>query len=173
MGRLAARKGHGLLLRAFAMSAESTDSHLVIIGRGSLRRKLNRMASKLGISDRVSIESGMGFEEISEMYRSSDLCLYPSFYEGQGLIPLEAMSSGTPVVTVDHGPLPEMVDDSVGALFEMGSAESLSQAICSEATSTESLLEKGMEGRKRVLQDFTLDGNAEDFLAVYRRAMSR
>ncbi len=173
VGRLAARKGHGLLLRAFAMSAESTDSHLVIIGRGSLRSKLNRMASKLGISDRVSIESGMGFEEISEMYRSSDLVIYPSYYEGQGLIPLEAMSSGTPVVTVDHGPLPEMVDDSVGALFEMGSAESLSLAICSEASSMDSLLEKGGEGRKRVLQNFSLDGNAEDFLAVYRRAMSQ
>ncbi len=173
VGRLAARKGHGLLLRAFAMSAESTDSHLVIIGRGSLRSKLNRMASKLGISDRVSIESGMGFEEISEMYRSSDMVIYPSYYEGQGLIPLEAMSSGTPVVTVDHGPLPEMVDDSVGALFELGSAESLSQVISSEAYSMESLLEKGREGRKRVLQTFTLDGNAEAFLAVYRRAMSQ
>jgi glycosyltransferase involved in cell wall biosynthesis len=173
VGRLAARKGHGLLLRAFAMSAESTDSHLVIIGRGSLRSKLNRMASKLGISDRVSIESGMGFEEISEMYRSSDMVIYPSYYEGQGLIPLEAMSSGTPVVTVDHGPLPEMVDDSVGALFELGSAESLSQVISSEAYSMESLLEKGREGRKRVLQTFTLGGNAEAFLAVYRRAMSQ
>jgi len=173
VGRLAARKGHGLLLRAFALSADSTDSHLVIIGRGSLRSKLNRMASKLGISDRVSIESGMEFEEISEMYRASDLVIYPSYYEGQGLIPLEAMSSGTPVVTVDHGPLPEMVDDSVGALFELGSAESLSQAICSEASSMDSLLEKGREGRKRVLQNFSLDGNAEDFLAVYRRAMSQ
>ena len=173
VGRLAARKGHGLLLRAFAESADSTDSHLVIIGRGSLRSKLNRMASKLGISDRVSIESGMEFEEISEMYRASDLVIYPSYYEGQGLIPLEAMSSGTPVVTVDHGPLPEMVDDSVGALFELGSAESLSQAICSEASSMDSLLEKGREGRKRVLQNFSLDGNAEDFLAVYRRAMSQ
>ncbi len=171
VGRLAARKGHGLLLRAFAKSAGSTDSHLVIIGRGSLRSKLNRMASKLGISDRVSIESGMEFEEISEMYRASDLVIYPSYYEGQGLIPLEAMSSGTPVVTVDHGPLPEMVDDSVGALFELGSAESLSQAICSEASSMDSLLEKGREGRKRVLENFSLDGNAEDFLAVYRRAM--
>ncbi len=171
VGRLAARKGHGLLLRAFAKSADSTDSHLVIIGRGSLRSKLNRMASKLGISDRVSIESGMEFEEISEMYRASDLVIYPSYYEGQGLIPLEAMSSGTPVVTVDHGPLPEMVDDSVGALFELGSAESLSQAICSEASSMDSLLEKGREGRKRVLENFSLDGNAEDFLAVYRRAM--
>ena len=173
VGRLAARKGHGLLLRSFAMSAESTDSHLVIIGRGSLWRKLNRLASKLGISHRVTIESGMGFEQISEMYRASDLVIYPSYYEGQGLIPLEAMSSGTPVVTVDHGPLPEMVDDSVGGLFELGSVDSLSQAICSEASSMESLLEKGAEGRKRVLERFTLDGNAEDFLAVYRRAMSQ
>jgi len=173
VGRLAARKGHGLLLRAFAMSAETTDSHLVIIGRGSLWRKLNRLAAKLGISHRVTIESGMGFEQISEMYRASDLVIYPSYYEGQGLIPLEAMSSGTPVVTVDHGPLPEMVDDSVGALFEIGSAESLSQTICSEASSMESLLKKGGEGRKRVLESFTLDGNAEDFLAVYRRAMSQ
>ena len=173
MGRLAARKGHGLLLRSFAKSAELTDSHLVIIGRGSLWRKLNRLASSLGISHRVTFESGMGFEKISEMYRASDLVIYPSYYEGQGLIPLEAMSSGTPVVTVDHGPLPEMVDDSVGGLFELGSVESLSQAICSEASSMDSLLQKGAEGRKRVLERFTLDGNADDFLAVYRRAMSR
>ena len=173
VGRLAARKGHGLLLRAFAMSAESTDSHLVIIGRGSLRGKLNRLASRLGISHRVTIESGMGFEQISEMYRTSDLVIYPSYYEGQGLIPLEAMSSGTPVVTVDHGPLPEMVDESVGGLFEIGSVDSLSEAICHESSSMDSLLEKGGEGRKRVLERFTLDGNAEDFLAVYRRAISQ
>ena len=173
VGRLAARKGHGLLLRAFAVSAESTDSHLVIIGRGSLRGKLNRLASRLGISHRVTIESGMGFEQISEMYRISDLVIYPSYYEGQGLIPLEAMSSGTPVVTVNHGPLPEMVDESVGGLFEIGSVESLSEAICHESSSMDSLLEKGREGRNRVLERFTLDGNAEDFLTVYRRAISQ
>jgi glycosyltransferase involved in cell wall biosynthesis len=83
------------------------------------------------------------------------------------------MSSGTPVVTVDHGPLPEMVDETVGALFEIGSVESLSQAICSAASSIDSLLEKGSEGRNRVLESFTLEGNAEDFLAVYRRAISK
>jgi len=172
VGRLAARKGHGLLLRAFSRVIESTDSHLVIIGRGSLRRKLNRLAAKLGISNRVTIESGMTFEEISEMYKASDLVVYPSYYEGQGLIPLEAMSSGTPVVTVGHGPLPEMVDDSVGALFEIGSEESLAGVILSEISSKKGLLKKGAEGRNRVLDNFTLDGNAEDFLAVYRRAIS-
>ncbi len=170
VGRLAARKGHGLLLRSFSKVAESTDSHLVIIGRGSLRRRLNRMASRLGISNRVTIESGMDFEGISEMYRAADLVVYPSYYEGQGLIPLEAMSSGTPVVTVDHGPLPEMVDSRVGALFEIGSVDSLSEVISSELSSNEILLQKGSEGRQRVLERFTLDGNAERFLEVYTRA---
>jgi mannosyltransferase len=170
VGRLAARKGHGLLLRSFSKVAQSTDSHLVIIGRGSLRGKLNRMATRLGIKDRVTIESGMSFDEISEMYRVSDLVVYPSYYEGQGLIPLEAMSSGTPVVTVDNGPLPEMVDSSVGALFELGSVDSLSEVIASEISSGEGLLQKGAQGRLRVLDRFTLEGNAERFLEVYRRA---
>ena len=112
----------------------------------------------------------MSFDEISEMYRVSDLVVYPSYYEGQGLIPLEAMSSGTPVVTVDNGPLPEMVDSSVGALFELGSVDSLSEVIASEISSGEGLLQKGAQGRLRVLDRFTLEGNAERFLEVYRRA---
>ncbi len=172
VGRLAARKGHGLLLRAFAKVSESIDSHLVIIGRGSLRKRLSRLSSKLGISHRVTIESGMGFEQISQMYRVSDLVVYPSYYEGQGLIPLESMSCGTPVVTVDHGPLPEMVDESVGGLFEIGSDESLAGAIISELSSPQTLLVKGAEGRNRVLDRFTLEGNAKDFLSVYQRAIS-
>ena len=172
VGRLAARKGNGFLLRSFAKVVESTDANLLIIGRGGLRRKLIRMAYRLGIGDRVSIESSMNFQEVSEMYRVADLVVYPSYYEGQGLIPLEAMSSGTPVVTVNHGPLPEMVDETVGALFEMGSVESFSEAIVSESSSKSALLEKGERGRSRVMDKFTLEHNANDFLDVYKRAIS-
>jgi len=172
VGRLAARKGHGMLLKSFSMVLESTNAHLVIIGRGHLKRKLTRLASNLGIGGNVSIESGMAFEKIAEMYRTADLVVYPSYYEGQGLIPLEAMASGTPVVTVDNGPLPEMVDQGVGALFEMGSASSLSKAILAESSSTSDLLEKGSEGRRRVMDQFNLQDNANDFLEVYNRAIS-
>tara|TARA_B100001123_G_scaffold288484_2_gene321427 strand:- start:15801 stop:17039 length:1239 start_codon:yes stop_codon:yes gene_type:complete len=173
VGRLAARKGHGMLLRSFARVLASTNAHLVIIGRGALKRRLIRLATKLGIGGNVSIESGMGFEEIAEMYRAADLVAYPSYYEGQGLIPLESMASGTPVVTVDHGPLPEMVDQTVGALFEMGSETSLADAILSESSSKKDLLEKGVEGRRRVMDMFNLEGNARDFLGVYDRAISK
>ncbi len=173
VGRLAARKGHGMLIRSFARVLDSTNAHLVIIGRGGLKRKLSRLAKKLGIGENVSIESGMGFEEISEMYRVADLVAYPSYYEGQGLIPLESMASGTPVVTVDHGPLPEMVDQTVGALFQMGSESSLADAILSESSSRKDLLEKGVEGRRRVMNQFNLEGNAVDFMGVYDRAISK
>ena len=74
------------------------------------------------------------------------------------------------MITVDHGPLPEMVDSSVGALFELGSVDSLSETISSELSSNEILLQKGAEGRQRVLERFTLNGNAERFLEVYIRA---
>lgn len=171
VGRLAARKGHGMLIRAFSMVLEKASAHLVIIGRGSLKGRLTRLATNLGIDNKISIESSMDFQSIAEMYRHADLVAYPSYYEGQGLIPLEAMASSTPVVTVNHGPLPEMVDQSVGALYEMGSEDSLSETILSEISSKLNLVEKGSNGRKRVLSDFNLDGNAKDFLKIYERAL--
>ena len=171
VGRLAARKGYGLLLRAFA-NIHSSDSQirLVIVGRGHLRSRLQRQARALGVADAVTIESGMPFEELAALFRSADLVVYPSYYEGQGLIPLEAMASGTPVVTVDHGPLPEMVDESVGRLFVMGDSDSMAGAIMAELANPERLQEKGEAGRRRVLEKFTFEHDAGRFEAIYERA---
>ena len=174
VGRLAARKGHGSLLRAFAKVSDSIPAaRLVIVGRGHLRSRLESQARKLGIGDAVTIESGMAFEELAALFRSADLVVYPSYYEGQGLIPLEAMASGTPVVTVDHGPLPEMVDDSVGSLFEMGDIDSMADAILMEMSDRTTLLEKGEAGRRRVLERFTYNHDAERFIEIYGRASGK
>ena len=62
----------------------------------------------------------MSFEDLAQHYRSADLVVFPSYYEGQGLIPLGALASGTPVVTVDQAPLTEMIDDTIGGLFDLG-----------------------------------------------------
>ena len=173
VGRLAARKGHGQLIRSLQrVNSTEAKAHLVIVGRGNLKRKLLRLANRIGVGSQVSIEPSLPFSDLAELYRCCDLTVFPSVYEGQGLIPLESMASGTPVVTVDHGPLPEMVDSSVGALFEMGDLDSMSNAILQEISSKEVLDSKGMEGRRRVLDRFTLEGNATSFLAVYQRAIA-
>ena len=171
VGRLAARKGYGLLLRAFAkVHASDPGARLIIVGRGHLRSRLQKQARALGLDDAVTIESGMPFEELAALFRSADLVVYPSYYEGQGLIPLEAMASGTPVVTVDHGPLPEMVDEGVGRLFAMGDPDSMADAIMAELADPEGLRVKGEAGRHRVLEEFTFEHDAGRFETIYERA---
>ena len=168
VGRLAARKGYGSLLRAFAqVNQKNPETKLLIVGRGSLKKRLVKQAKRLGISSSVRIDSGMPFDKLAEEFRNADLVVYPSYYEGQGLIPLEAMASGTPVATVNHGPLPEMVDDSVGALFTMADTDSMSSAILSLLDNPEGLVTRGTTGRERVLKNFTFGQNAEDFSQIY------
>ena len=168
VGRLAARKGYGSLLRAFAqVNQKNPETKLLIVGRGSLKKRLVKQAKRLGISSSIRIDSGMPFDKLAEEFRNADLVVYPSYYEGQGLIPLEAMASGTPVATVNHGPLPEMVDDSVGALFTMADTDSMSSAILGLLDNPEGLVTRGTTGRERVLKNFTFGQNAEDFSQIY------
>lgn len=173
VGRLAARKGYGSLLRAFAqVNQKNPETKLLIVGRGSLKKRLVKQARRLGISSSVRIDSGMPFDKLAEEFRNADLVVYPSYYEGQGLIPLEAMASGTPVATVNHGPLPEMVDDSVGALFTMADTDSMSSAILGLLDNPEGLVTRGATGRERVLKNFTFGQNAEDFSQIYSQLVN-
>ena len=126
-----------------------------------------KQANSLGVGDSVTINPGMNFNKLAQLFRSSDLVVYPSYYEGQGLIPLEAMASGTPVVTVNHGPLPEMVDDEVGALYNIGNLDSLVDAICSELENSKLREKQAKKGRKRIMAKFTYRLNADAFEAIY------
>ena len=173
VGRLVARKGFMTLIRSMPMVlSKNPGARLVIVGRGQMKKKLLKQAKKLGIEHAVFIHSGMSFDRLAQLYRSADLVAYPSYYEGQGLIPLEAMASGTPVVTVDHGPLPEMVNDEVGRLYTLGKPESLASAICSELESPERIANKALAGRSLVLDKFTFDHNAESFIEIFESVIS-
>ena len=168
VGRLAGRKGFRTLLRAMpVILSKNSGAHLVIVGRGHMRKTLLKQAKKLGIENAVTIESGMAFADLAQLFRSADLCVYPSLYEGQGLIPLESMASGTPCATVNDGPLPEMVDESVGALFEVGSPKSLANEVNNLLADTEKRAMFAEAGRKRVVSEYTYDLNAIKYANFY------
>lgn len=173
VGRLVARKGYMTLLRAMPnILAKHPDAKLVIIGRGHMKSKLMKEAKKLSISDSVFIESGMSFDDLAQHFRSADLVVYPSYYEGQGLIPLESMSSGTPVVTVDMAPLTEMVDDTVGGLFESGNSQDLAKTVNNMLSDAQGRSMKAEAGRKLVLSKYTYEHNANDFLQIYQSILN-
>ena len=173
VGRLVARKGYMTLLRAMpAILQENPNAKLVIVGRGHMKSSLEKNAKKLGISDSIHIQSSLSFEELAQHFRSADLVVYPSYYEGQGLIPLESLASGTPVATVDQEPLTEMVDDSVGGLFKRGEPEDLARCV-NEMLASEETPKKAILGRERVLSTYTYEHNASDYVAVFNRAIEK
>ena len=173
VGRLVARKGYMTLLRAMpAILQENPNAKLVIVGRGHMKSSLEKNAKKLGISDSIHIQSSLSFEELAQHFRSADLVVYPSYYEGQGLIPLESLASGTPVATVDQEPLTEMVDDSVGGLFKRGEPEDLARCV-NEMLASEDTVKKAILGRERVLSHYTYEHNASDYVAVFNRAIEK
>ncbi|MDP6011006.1 MAG: glycosyltransferase family 4 protein [Candidatus Poseidoniaceae archaeon] len=171
VGRLVARKGYRLLLRTMPEILEKNpNAKLVIVGRGHMRKTLLKQAKNLGIEKSVYIESSLSFEELAQLYRSADLVIYPSYYEGQGLIPLEAMASGTAVVTVNNGPLPEMVDSSVGSLFILGDSKDLAVKVNDELANPQQRRVKGLAGRDKILDMYTYDHNATVYEKLYEEA---
>ncbi|MBL6747709.1 MAG: glycosyltransferase family 4 protein [Candidatus Poseidonia sp.] len=168
VGRLLARKGHRTLLRAMPSILKAhPGAKLVIIGRGHMRKTLMRQAKRLGISDAVVIKGGMNFEHLALHFRSADLVVYPSYYEGQGLIPLEALASGTPVVTVDQAPLTEMIDETVGGLFACGDSDDLARSVIESLDRPKERREQAARGRERVLNHYTYEHNAEAYEGIY------
>ena len=137
-----------------------------------MRKTLLKQAEKLGVSHAVWIIPGMSFEELAQHFRSADLVIYPSFYEGQGLIPLESLASGTPVVTVNQPPLTEMIDETVGDLFERGNEKSLAEAVLRALSDRKSMTAKAEKGRQRVLSKYTYEHNAQDYQAVFKSVLN-
>ena len=131
-----------------------------------------KTAKKLGVSDSVHIQSSLTFDDLSQHFRSADLVVYPSYYEGQGLIPLESLASGTPVATVNQEPLTEMVDLSVGGLFERGNPDDLARCV-NEMLSSEETQNKALLGRERVLSKYTYEHNASDYETIFKRAITK
>ena len=168
VGRLAARKGYSTLLRAFRIVIkEIPDAKLLMVGRGGMKKNLYKYAEKWGFKPSIRIESSMDFDELSTVYNSCDLTVFPSYYEGQGLIPLESMSSGVPVIATNYGPIPEMVDDEVGSLFELGDEVDLAGKIIAELSQWDRLMEKGRKGRERVVDRFSFRNSCLEFEGLY------
>ena len=150
---------------------EHPGARLVIVGRGHMRKTLMRQAKRLGIAHAVHIQPGMSCDRLALHFRSADLVVYPSFYEGQGLIPLEALASGTPVVTVDQAPLTEMIDETVGGLFTCGDPEDLARAVNHCLSHPEQRTEQMVRGRQRVLDHYTYEHNAVAYERIYESVL--
>ncbi|MEM4730015.1 MAG: glycosyltransferase [Thermoplasmata archaeon] len=129
VGRLAARKNVMEAARIFeAHSKRHPKDKILFIGKGNQEARLRRFIRRCGLEGRMHIVSGLGFRELAVHYASADAFLFPSLWEGFGLVLLEALASGLPVVSRPVGGAPEVViEGRNGFLYdtEEGAVEAL------------------------------------------------
>ncbi|MDY0340958.1 MAG: glycosyltransferase, partial [Coriobacteriia bacterium] len=130
-GRLGHEKNVDQVLQAFALLLEiEPDCTLDIVGDGPAREHLERMAARLGIGDRVKMHGFMDRSALGRIYQSYDVFVTASTIETQGIVLLEAMSAGLPIVAVRALAVPEIVGDGrAGLLVEPGDSAGLAAAL--------------------------------------------
>jgi glycosyltransferase involved in cell wall biosynthesis len=110
VGRLAARKGVFDMVDIFDRARMTyPEAQLVVVGSGPQERTLVTKIKRLGLEDVVTMTGSITFPDLQAMYATCHVVLYPSFWEGQGLIVGEAWASGTPIIAAEVGWVPEVV----------------------------------------------------------------
>jgi glycosyltransferase involved in cell wall biosynthesis len=115
VGRLIHWKGVHFALQAFAeLLKHKPQSRFTIVGSGPDEDWLKQLTQKLGLSEAVTWISWMNQQEMMGLYSQYDVFLFPSLHDSGGMVVLEAMAQGLPVVTLDLGGPGVMVDEHSG-----------------------------------------------------------
>lgn len=159
VGRLDRQKGVDVLVEA--LRRLGSEAHAVVAGSAVLAD-----SNDLAQMDNVTRVGWVGPSELETLFRSADVLVVPSRWEGFGLIAAEAMRAGLAVVASRVGGLPEVVaDGETGIVVPPGAVEELVQAL--RDTSRERFREMGRAGRARFSKHFTMERVHRELCAVY------
>ncbi|MDQ2869794.1 MAG: glycosyltransferase family 4 protein [Acidobacteriota bacterium] len=113
-----------------AVSRLPPPARLIVVGTGPERRRLERRARELGLGERAVFLGHLPFERLASEYRRASVFCLPSRQEGFGIVFLEAMAAGLPIVAARAAAVPELVlDGESGILVPPGDSEALSAAL--------------------------------------------
>ena len=171
VGRLIPIKGHDVLLRAVAQARRVVrDLTLDVAGSGPLEDDLRAQAAALDLGEVVRFVGHVA----TVPYAESTIVVVPSYGEGFGMVALEAMERGRPVIASAVGGLPEIVaDGETGQIVPAGDVQALAWAIAELASNLPRAAALGAAGRARALAEFRQERCTERHEALYRDALAR
>lgn len=163
------RKGLNYLIEAAGMFGDSMVK-FVIVGSGPQEKELKNLVRKSGLEDRVVFLGQQ--KSVARFFKASDVFVLPSLKEAFGLVLLEAMIAGLPVVATESGGVPDIVKQGeTGLLVGARDALGLKQAVERVVLDKKLAGRLGEAGKKRVKEMFDAKVMAEKTAAVYERVL--
>jgi glycosyltransferase involved in cell wall biosynthesis len=177
VGRLVERKGVAGLVDAVGRLAASVRARLEIVGDGPERPRLEAQVREAALGDRVALRGRVSAAELRRAYAEADVLVLPSVLdsrndtEGLGVVLLEAMSYGVPVVGSRVGGIPDIiVDGATGLLVPPGDPAALAAALRHLAADPDLRAQLGSAGRAHVREHFTWERIVAQWEACYDAA---
>ena len=168
------RKNIALILKAIShLKKTLPDVKLLKVGgaqMGGNRRSILQLIKNLHLENEVIFAGQVAESDLPKYYNAADLFVFPSYYEGFGLPPLEAMACGCPVIVADRTSLPEVVGDA-GLLIDPDDEQAFAGAMAllqSDPEKRKALISRGLEQASK----FSWDVSARQTMGVYKRIMT-
>jgi len=181
VGRLIERKGYAYLIGAMpAVLARVPRARLVIASDGPLRADLDRQVDALGMRECVSLPGKVTDEELGRLFTEASVFVLPSIVdsrgdtEGLGVVIIEAIAHGCPVVATNVGGIPDLVKDGeTGRLVPSRDSAALAAAIVALLEDSEYARELAAGGLRHVRTEYDWDSVIARLEAIYRGVMRR
>lgn len=167
-GRYVRKKGFDLLLRGFRSLLDSgINARLTIGGQGEELAGLEALARELQIQD--SVRLGVWIDDVTAALDAADIFVLPSLDEPFGIVMLEAMARGIPIISTRTKGPSEVLDGATASLVEIGSADALAEAMAEYAHNPDHALERAQKALDRYRQSYYQDAALPKIESVYRR----
>lgn len=156
VGKLAHFKGVDVLIDAARLYEGEHPGKImtIIAGDGELAQQLKKQAAGIKNSG-VRFLGHLEIAQLRKLYSTADVCIVPSRREPFGLVAIEALACGCPVVATNQGGLPDIINDEVGALVDVDDSYGLSSAILRE------LYRPDMAERRKYVAKYAMDNYAQ------------
>ena len=158
VGSLFPIKGYDVLIEAFTKIGKDKDVTLDIVGKGTEYERLQRLIDKYGQQDRINLTGVKSPEEVAEMLENSDSFVLASKSETFGIVFIEAMAKGLPVIATRCGGPEEFVNEKNGILVDVDDVKALADAM-------EYMMEHQSDYNKVNIRQFCLNNFSESAIA--------
>ena len=173
VGRLVYEKGIQNLIAAIPKVLNNYhDSKLIIAGKGGMIDELRDEVRRLNIENKVYFTGYLNLTQVTKMYKCADVAVFPSTYEPFGVVALEGMLSGTPVVVSDVGGLNEIVEHRVNGMKSYaGNPNSIADSILELLFNPELCANVAKAAKAKVKSQYNWNKIAQDTHFIYQKAI--